>query len=272
MSVPLLLMVFCLYFIGAISSDICNTMLSRISTVDPEFTWRPILGQRTWCPSSSSRDAAHIDTMTWSCEFNNLGATDHSKYSWEDTRVLPERNDKAPTPSFLPLALKLEKADLPEPRRLLLQEKAPGLHLVNIVPGGELSLYPSFKLPTPFPLPPQLVLLAWALGTKTFEQIHRNMLIDRQAGFLLPWGGHRLVEHCQGKRRNEQLSNSTRSCILMYSNMSPQGVCRPSGVQGVWAETISLNCWSRHPNRILDLRLPYGDWLTLVTGLTKTPS
>lgn len=36
----------------------------------------------------------------------------------------------------------------------------------------------------------------------------------------------------------------------MYSNMSPQGVYRPSGVQGVWVETISPNCWSRQPNRI----------------------
>lgn len=56
------------------------------------------------------------------------------------SKMLPQRVTKPllPAPPW-----KLAKADLPEPRRLLLQKKALGLQLVNIVPTGGLSLMPA---------------------------------------------------------------------------------------------------------------------------------
>ena len=79
--------------------------------------------------------------------------------------MLPQRDDKDPPASFPP-SREAGKADLPEPRRLLLQEKALGLRLVNINPGGKLSVFPSFKL---LQFSPQHFLLASA-----WEQRHLN--------------------------------------------------------------------------------------------------
>lgn len=215
--------------------------------------------------------------MTPSCESDNLGATGHSYGSWADSQACspettPTEEWQSPNSQLPPFPWSWHRQTCPEPRRFLIQEKSPRASPSQQGPWRGTQPFPQLQTPPVSSSSPASLLLPWlSLGTKTFEQIHRNMLIDRQARFLLPWGGHRLVEHCRGKSRNEQRSNSPGSCILMYSDMSPQGVCRPSGIQGVWAKTISLNCWSRHPNRILDLKLPYGDWLTPVPGLTKTP-
>ena len=110
----------------------------------------------------------------------SLGLQDYSWGSWAarpaSLRQLLQRDDKAPPPSFL-LSLEAGNTDLPEPRTVLLQEKALGRHLVNIIPGGKLSQFPHLQTPSVFSpaLPPCL-----SLGTKTFVQIHRNMLIGKQ--------------------------------------------------------------------------------------------
>ena len=41
-------MAFCLYFIGAISFDICNRMLNRFFLIDPELLLRPKMRIRSW--------------------------------------------------------------------------------------------------------------------------------------------------------------------------------------------------------------------------------
>lgn len=61
MSVPFILTAFCFYFIGAVSFDICNRMLSRIVPIDPELMGSPQNKDKGLVPRSNSRDAAHVD-------------------------------------------------------------------------------------------------------------------------------------------------------------------------------------------------------------------
>ena len=136
-----------LSFIGDISFDIDNRTLNRLFLIDPELMLRSKMRVKLWVPEFRGVQLCRPhNLLLW---ISPWGLQDYSWGSWAarpaSLRKLPQRDDKAPPPSFL-LSLEAGNTDLPEPRTVLLQEKALGLHLVNIIPGGKLSHFPTFKL------------------------------------------------------------------------------------------------------------------------------
>ena len=222
-----------------------------------------------------------MKVKAWVPEFRGCSSVDATACSYESLlggcratpggiaptslRKHPQGDDEARPPSLF-LSLEAGSTDLPEPRMVLLQEKALGLHLVNIIPGGRLSRFPPSDS---FSFLPRTSSLhqPGSKDIRTNPQEHANWQTTQ--ALHCPEGIIGLLGTARGREKMNTLATAPGTYALMYSNMSPLGVCRPSGIQGVWTETVSPNCWSRHPNRILDTRVPYGNCLTLATGSVK---
>lgn len=150
--------------------------------------------------------------ITWCCEFDFLGAAGHSGF-WADSQLRISENapvERWQSPNFqlLSPSLKAGKGRPSRAQEASFTGKSSRASSNQHLPlEGNAAFSPassSFSfLPSTFSLP--------LPGNKAFEQIHRNMLIDRQLRLPLPWSVHSPVG--EWKRKNEHLSNSV---LLLY--------------------------------------------------------